>query len=63
MPSVAVFVCYMCEHVFTLPPSHFCQKECDKPTALHRDVCPKCRRTIRIEQEAQFVSSDVDDGA
>jgi hypothetical protein len=44
MAQLAVFVCYVCRHVFTLSDKHFCQQECDKLTALHRDFCHRCKK-------------------
>jgi hypothetical protein len=60
MASVAVFVCYMCEHVFTLSPKHFCQPECDTLTAFHRDFCPGCKRMMNADAEVQVANPDAD---
>jgi predicted amidophosphoribosyltransferase len=52
--SIAVFVCYLCHQVFSLSPKHFCQPECDRLTALHRDFCPRCKRTMNADFEVQI---------
>lgn len=54
--ALAVFVCYFCNLMFTLSPQHFCQPECDKLTALHRDHCPRCKRKMNADFEVQMIS-------
>ena len=39
----AVFVCYVCRHVFPLSLKHHCQKECSPLTGLHQDFCVNCK--------------------
>lgn len=63
MASLAVFICYLCRQVYILSPQHFCQPECDKMTAFHWDFCPKCKRVMNSDMEAQLAQSDVDDSA
>lgn len=62
MSSVAVFVCYLCGLVFTLSPKHFCQPECDTLSAFHKDFCPKCKRALNSDAEAQLVDTSADIG-
>ena len=49
MPSIAVFVCYVCHHVFTLSLKHFCQPECNFKLAMHYDLCHRCIKLLEAQ--------------
>jgi hypothetical protein len=54
----ALYVCYVCQLAFVLPPSHphyaGCQPECDPKMGIHRDFCPRCHRKLNLSMEAQL---------